>query len=357
MRTRGSADELEYRRRLAIDRLSDGYPSQEAADFLGLDPSTTRRWRIACRERGDAGPVARPVSGRPSTLHRPGEDRPALAHREPSAPRPRDRVVDGGAARASGSARSSASHPIRGTSAHGFATGGLPRRSRNASPASATRRSIAAWLESRLAAHLKKARRQGAHIALIDESGLLMARLARRAWASRGPTPELVQESGAREKVSVAAAVWLSPRRDRLGLYSHTPANGVLRRLAHRGLPEGDAEGAGRSLSSSPGTADRCTEGEPIRDLLSSLRRSAGPWRGCRRRPRCPTPIEWLWSWPRWGRLSNLGPKNALELDGRVVAELAKVRADRAFLRNLFHASDLPLSACITFLTLGNPYS
>src|SRR4051812_14540984 len=68
MRTRGSADELEYRRRLAIERLSEGYSIQEVADFLGVDPSTVRRWRIAFRDRGDAGLVVRPVSGRPSKL-------------------------------------------------------------------------------------------------------------------------------------------------------------------------------------------------------------------------------------------------------------------------------------------------
>jgi hypothetical protein len=54
----------------------------------------------------------------------------------------------------------------------------------------------------------------------------MMAPLARRPWASRGQTPELVQKSVPREKVSVAAAVWLSPRRDRLGLYSQTLVNG-----------------------------------------------------------------------------------------------------------------------------------
>ena len=83
--------------------------------------------------------------------------------------------------------------------------------------------------------------------------------------------------------------------------------------------------------------------GEPIRDLLSYFAGRLDPERLPPYAP-MPNPIEWLWSWPRWGRLSNLGPKNALELDARVVAELAKVRADRAFLRNLFHASDLPLS-------------
>ena len=59
---------LEYRRRLAIERLSDGYSTQEVADFLGVDPSTVRRWLAAFRDRGDDGLVIRPVSGRPSKL-------------------------------------------------------------------------------------------------------------------------------------------------------------------------------------------------------------------------------------------------------------------------------------------------
>ena len=79
-----------------------------------------------------------------------------------------------------------------------------------------------------MAAHQKKARRQGAHLALIDESGLLMAPLVRRTWAPRGQTPELAQSAGKREKVSVAAALWLSPRRDRLGLFARTLANGYF---------------------------------------------------------------------------------------------------------------------------------
>ena len=69
----------------------------------------------------------------------------------------------------------------------------------------------------RLAAPPKKARRQGAYLAWIDESGLLMAPLVRRTWAPRGQTPELAQRSGHREKVSVAAALGLSPHRDRMG--------------------------------------------------------------------------------------------------------------------------------------------
>ena len=68
MRTPGSADELEYRRRLAVERVSAGYSTQEVADFLGVDPSTVRRWLAAFRDRGDAGLAVRPVSGRPPKL-------------------------------------------------------------------------------------------------------------------------------------------------------------------------------------------------------------------------------------------------------------------------------------------------
>jgi hypothetical protein len=77
-----------------------------------------------------------------------------------------------------------------------------------------------------VAAHQRKARRQDAHIVLIDESGLLMAPLVRRTGAPRGEPPDLDQCGAHRQKVSVAAALWLAPRRDRLGLCFHTLPNG-----------------------------------------------------------------------------------------------------------------------------------
>jgi transposase len=68
MRTPGSADELEYRRPLAVRRVCEGYSTQEVADFLGVDPSTVRRWLAAFRERGEAGLDIKPASGRPTKL-------------------------------------------------------------------------------------------------------------------------------------------------------------------------------------------------------------------------------------------------------------------------------------------------
>jgi hypothetical protein len=54
-------------------------------------------------------------------------------------------------------------------------------------------------------------------------------------------------------------------------------------------------------------------------------------------------PVEPLWSWLKWERLSNFAPHNVGELDERVVAELAKKGNDQVFLKILFHASELPL--------------
>jgi transposase len=68
MRTPGSADVLEYRRWLAVRRVADGYSTQEVADFLGVDPSTVRRWLAAFRAGGGAGLGAKAVSGRPGKL-------------------------------------------------------------------------------------------------------------------------------------------------------------------------------------------------------------------------------------------------------------------------------------------------
>ena len=51
-----------------MQRVADGYSTQEVADFLGVDPSTVRRWLAAFRDQGDAGLVVKPVSGRPGKL-------------------------------------------------------------------------------------------------------------------------------------------------------------------------------------------------------------------------------------------------------------------------------------------------
>jgi transposase len=68
MRTKGSPAAFEQRRRLAVQRVLEGYFAVEVADFLGVDPGSVRRWVASFREHGSAGLAARPASGRPPKL-------------------------------------------------------------------------------------------------------------------------------------------------------------------------------------------------------------------------------------------------------------------------------------------------
>jgi len=200
---------------------------------------------------------------------------------------------------------------------------------------------IAAWLASDWSRIKKKARRQGAHLALIDESGLLMAPLVRRTWALRGRTPSLGQRGAHRKKVSVAAALWLSPRRDHLGLYFHTLADGYFDNWYVTAFLEA-------MLHDLPGRfvvvwdGGTMHKGDPIRALEAHF---ADRLSVERLPPFAPmlNPVEPLWSWLKYSRLNNFAPRDPAELAGRVIAELTAIRADQSFLQNLFQASELPL--------------
>jgi transposase len=68
MRSPGSSDELERRRQLAVQRVLDGYPIEEVADFLGVHRTTVSRWVAAFHAQGGPGLAARAVTGRPPKL-------------------------------------------------------------------------------------------------------------------------------------------------------------------------------------------------------------------------------------------------------------------------------------------------
>lgn len=64
----------------------------------------------------------------------------------------------------------------------------------------------------------KKTCRLGAYLAFVDESGFLLIPTVRRTWAPRGKTP-LLYHSYRRDRISTIAALTVSPRRGRLGVY------------------------------------------------------------------------------------------------------------------------------------------
>ena len=68
MRSNGTAKELEARRRLAVQRVTDGWSQREVAAFLGVHPVTVGKWVARHRSAGDAGLALKPTPGRPRFL-------------------------------------------------------------------------------------------------------------------------------------------------------------------------------------------------------------------------------------------------------------------------------------------------
>jgi hypothetical protein len=174
-----------------------------------------------------------------------------------------------------------------------------------------------------------------------------MAPLVRRTWAPRGQTPILVQKSGTREKVSVAAALWISPGRDRLGLFSGTLVNGYFDNWYSAAFLEALLqELTGRVIVIWDGGTMH--KGDPIRDLMDYFAD-----RLCLERlpPYAPelNPVEFLWSWLKYSRLNNFAPRDAIQLNEHVVAELTAIRSDQGLLESFIHAAGLPLR--LTLLT------
>jgi transposase len=191
-----------------------------------------------------------------------------------------------------------------------------------------------------LAAHSKKAARLKAHLVLIDESGVLLAPLVRRTLAPRGRTPILRQRARQRDKVSLSAALSLSPRRRRLSLYFRsypqeyvnsqrtvTFVRSLLRHLRARVVVVWDG-----------GTMHK---GDLIRELL---RRFPRLWLE-RLPPYAPdlNPVEALWKHLKYDRMANFAPADVPELDTVVNQHLSEIRKDPNRLTSFYHSSALPM--------------
>jgi transposase len=190
-----------------------------------------------------------------------------------------------------------------------------------------------------VAAHPKRARRRGAYLALIDESGFLLSPLVRRTLAPRGHTPILPQSGCHREKISAWGVLTVSPRRQRLGLYAFTLPNGSF---DHQAI----AQCLRRLLRQVRGRLivvwDRgpIHRGPAIRQLLAAY-----PRLEIEELPGYApelNPVEQLWNHLKWSRLCNYAPTTCHNLHDRLCDELILIRDDPHRLRSFFDASDLP---------------
>src|SRR5437870_11737901 len=138
-----------------------------------------------------------------------------------------------------------------------------------------------------------------------------MAPLVRRTWAWRGQTPRLYQKGKYREKVSLAAALWLSPARDRLGLITEALVNDYFNNHRSAAFLE-------RLMREIPNRmvvlwdGGQMHKGDPIRAQVEKFR----PRLDLEKLPPYApmlNPVERIWGWLKYSRLCNFAPQNAHE--------------------------------------------
>jgi transposase len=67
----------------------------------------------------------------------------------------------------------------------------------------------------------QRARKRSSYIVFVDEAGFMLAPLRRRTWAPRGQTPVIKLSDHPHGRISVIAAITISPRRRHFGFYFH----------------------------------------------------------------------------------------------------------------------------------------
>lgn len=190
-----------------------------------------------------------------------------------------------------------------------------------------------------LSAHSKRARELRAHLVLIDESGMLLAPLVRRTLAPRGQTPIIKQKGSNREKISLMAAICLSPRKGRLSLHYRTyPKKYINNELAAEFLRDLLRHLRGHVIVIWDGGAMH--KGPPIRELLRRFPRlelRALP-------PYAPelNPVEHLWNHLKYHQFVNYVPPDLDTLHREVKRHLDRICRDPARLRSFLNASKLP---------------
>jgi putative transposase len=173
---------------------------------------------------------------------------------------------------------------------------------------------------------------------LIDESGMMMAPLVRRSLAPAGRTPVLKQKASHRDRVSLAAALSISPVRRRLGLRFRTfereyinneRAADFLHALLH------DLRGRVMVVWDR-GNMHR---GDPIRELLARFPRLELHWLP----PYAPelNPVEHLWNHLKYAHFPNYAPPNTRELNLRVRKRLRVICGKPEKLQSFLNASKL----------------
>lgn len=167
---------------------------------------------------------------------------------------------------------------------------------------------------------------------------MLLAPLVRRSWAPRGLTPIFYQRGRSREKVSIIAALSISPRRRKVGLYfSLQPDANVTtswligflqqlhRQLRHPIILIWDRLPGHRARSVQDFLNDRSyIQAELLPSYAPEL-----------------NPVEILWAYLKQNRLANLAPHNSETLARIAARKTRRLSRRQDLLRSFLRATPL----------------
>jgi transposase len=167
-----------------------------------------------------------------------------------------------------------------------------------------------------------------------------MSPLVRRTWSPRGQTPVLTQRGRARRKVSVIAALTISPRRRRV-------------RVHFGFLPDANYDGA--AILSFLKELSRAVRGpiELIWDRLRAHHRGpVGAWLVPSRRVHAHllpayapelNPVELIWGHAKTNPMANFAPAELAELLARTQQAARAIAGNQPLLRSFIQHCSLPV--------------
>ena len=341
MRPIGTAEELQRRRLRAVDLVNQGEPPEDVAHFLGCGRSSVYTGVKLAREHPEAL-AAKPHPGRTPRLDEADRTRleglllrGAVAHGWRTELWTAARVADL-IEREFGIAF----HPEHVRKVLKRKPGWTSRK-----PRKRARERDEVAIEHRrrqeLPKALRRARRRGAHLVFLDESGFMLTPTVRRTLAPRGKTP-ILRSRDRHDRISAISAITLSPKGKRLGLHfrllpDDTNARGedtveFLRGLRRR-LPvpltilwdKGNIHDRSKAVRAYPAEHPSI---ETVR--FPSYTPEANPDEG-------------VWQHAKHGRLANFTPHDTTELRAELVKELERLHRRPKLLASFIRHARIPI--------------
>jgi|SRR5262245_156305 len=342
MRPKGTAAELERRRRRAVQLVEQGESPTVVARILGVRPTSVHRWRRLARQPN--GLAARPVPGPTPQLTDDQLRQLELL------------LLQGAKAHGWHNELWTASRVTRlirdrfGVAYHPEHVRKVLKRRLNWTSQKPKRKArerndkeVERWKGDELPRILREAWRRQVHVVFLDESGFQLTPSVRRTLAPRGKTPVL-ECWDRRDRISAISCITLSPWRGHPGLsFELLPLN----RTVHAEEVVAFLKELRRQLRGGFTVVwDR--HGIHSKSRLVKAFLAEHPEVVAEDFPGYMpdlNPDEWVWGWTKYGRLSNLAARDAEELEDHLVAALVDLKCWPHLLKSFVMRAGIPVAA------------